>query len=319
MARIAAKAASGSFRANHCKQETKNKPYTSTDIKNLQLLNMKMLTLLSVFHLLTLCETEISAVAKTTINAIVGEQVLFPVHNQCGAQYEITLLAKSPIHAKLASWGFNTFDKQPKYENRLQRSMNDSVMLQNVQINDTNLYGIQFDCYSTTVTETSETLFDLQVFEPISKPLMRRTCSSANIILSCSVSKGANVTFHWEKLSFSGTIYRTYDGAELVIGHVIEQEQYRCIAGNPVSNASSDPWTIDECNRNHSKGQKLPQMIHNVVASVLLLFLILIVYICCKIKPTAGSISRDNVNEAAVSAGNLRVRVLLAVELDGSM
>ncbi|XP_067851590.1 SLAM family member 5-like [Heptranchias perlo] len=245
-----------------------------------------MLPLLSVFHLLTLCGTEISAILSTVINVIVGEQVLFPVHNQCGAEYEIMFQSKSPIRAKLASWRSNNSDRHPLYEDRLQRSTNGSVVLRNVQVNDTKLYGIQFECYSTTV----EILFDLHVFEPVSKPVMTITgnCSTPNITLSCSVSKGTNVTFHWEKQPLSGVINGTYDGTELVIDHVSEQEQYRCTAENPVSNATSDSWSTELCNRNHSKGQKLSWVIHTIAASLLLLVLVLIVYIRYKITQTAG-------------------------------
>ncbi|XP_041038012.1 natural killer cell receptor 2B4-like [Carcharodon carcharias] len=277
----------------------------NTDMRKLVLFNMKIWALLSVFHLLTLCETEISAVAKTTINAIVGEQVLFPVHNQCGAQYEITLVAKSPIHAKLASWGFNTFEKHAMYENRLQRSMNDSVMLQNVQINDTKLYGIQVDCYSRTVTETSETLFDLQVFEPVSKPLITINCSATIITLSCSVSRGTNVTFLWEK-SLSGAINTADNGAELVLGHVSEHEQYlyRCIGENPVSNASSDPSIIKQCNRKNAKDRKELHLIS--AAIVWLLALILFVFICYKVKRTA----RNKASNTATQMRNEEITYL---------
>ncbi|XP_067897511.1 SLAM family member 5-like isoform X2 [Heterodontus francisci] len=249
-----------------------------------------MLALLSVFHLLTLCGTEISAVPNSIINAIVGEQVLFPVHNHCGAQYEVTFLTKSPTHAKLATWGFNTSHKHPLYENRLERSTNDSVVLYNVQISDTKLYGLQIDCYSKTMTPTDEKLFDLRVFEAVSKPLMTIICSASNITLSCSVAKGNNVIFHWEKQSLSGAINRTYDGAELVIDHVTEQEQYmyRCIADNLISNASSDPWTIEQCNVNNSKDHKLLWNISTIAAPVLLLVLALVAYICYKIKLTAS-------------------------------
>ncbi|XP_072330732.1 hepatic and glial cell adhesion molecule-like [Scyliorhinus torazame] len=258
-------------------------------MKNLGLLNVKMLTLLSVFHLLTLCETEISAVPNTIINVAVGEQVLFPVHNQCGATYEVTLLSKSPTHSKLASWNFNTSYNQPLYENRLKRSRNGSVMLHNVQINDTKLYEIQIDCYST-MTATREQSFDLRVFEPVSKPLMIITCSTSNITMSCTVSMGTKVTYHWEKQSLAGAIIRTYNGTELVIDHIHEQEQYmyKCIATNPVSMATSTPRIGEECNVNPSKGQKLSWMARNIAASGLLLALITIVYICYKIKPTAG-------------------------------
>ncbi|XP_067898138.1 signaling lymphocytic activation molecule-like [Heterodontus francisci] len=92
--------------------------------------------------------------------------------------------------------------------------------------------------------------------EPVSKPVLTITAktSTPNITLSCFVSKGNNVTFHWEKQSLSGAINRTSDGEELVIDHVSEQEQYVyiCTAENPVSNATSDPWTRQQCNGNNS-------------------------------------------------------------------
>ncbi|GCB68932.1 hypothetical protein scyTo_0013896 [Scyliorhinus torazame] len=256
----------------------------NVDMKNL---DVKILTLLSVFHLLTLCKTEIPAVPNTVINAAVGEQVLFPVHHPCGAMYEVTLLSKSPIHSKLASWNFNTSDNQPLYENRLKRSRNGSVMLHNVQINDTRLYEIQIDCYSTTMTATRKQSFDLRVFEPVSKLLVTITCSNINVTLSCTVSNGTNVTFHWEKQSLSGAINRIHNGAELVIDIVNEQEQfiYKCVAENPVSNATSAPWTMKECNKEPSK---VCILLGISVASLWLLFLVLIALICYKMKRTAS-------------------------------
>uniref|UniRef100_UPI00398F43AB SLAM family member 5-like isoform X1 n=1 Tax=Pristiophorus japonicus TaxID=55135 RepID=UPI00398F43AB len=251
-----------------------------------------MLALLSVFHLLTLCGTEISAVHYTIINVVVGEKVMFPVHNQCGAQYEVSFLSKFPTHTKLASWGLTESDGHPLYKDRLERSTNDSLVLHNVQVNDTKLYGIQFECYSTKIAETKEELFDLRVFEPVSKPVMTITgsCSTPNITLSCSVFKGTNVTFHWEKQSLSGAVNGTYDGSELVIDHVSEQEQYmyRCTAKNPVSNAISDPWTTEQCNSYHSKIQKRLWIMYTTAATVLLFVLILLVYICYKRKQSAS-------------------------------
>ncbi|XP_078058838.1 hepatic and glial cell adhesion molecule-like, partial [Mustelus asterias] len=253
-------------------------------------------------HLLTLCETEITAVPDTTTNAIVGEQVLFPVHNQCTALYEATFFIKSPIHTKLASWGFNPFDKRPLYENRLQRSVNDSVKLLNVQITDTKLYQIEINCFDKSKTAAREQLFDLQVFEPVSKPRTKITCSTANVSLSCEVSNGTNVTFHWEKLSLSGAINGTYDGPDLVIDHANEEEQYwyKCIAENPVSNATSDPWTIKECKRKPFKELKILLSI-----SVVLIVLVLIVYFY-KIKRTA----RDKGSNTATQMRNEEISYL---------
>ncbi|XP_038672491.1 hepatocyte cell adhesion molecule-like isoform X2 [Scyliorhinus canicula] len=254
----------------------------NVDMKNL---DVKILTLHSVFHLLTLCKTEISA--NTVINAAVGEQVLFPVHNQCGAVSEVTFLSKSPINTKLASWSFNTSDKQPLYENRLKRSRNGSVMLHNVQIHDTKLYQIEIECYSTAMTAARQQLIDLRVFEPVSKPLVTTTCSTINATLSCTVSNGTNVTFHWGKQSLSGAINRIHNGTELIIDIVNEQEQfiYKCVAENPVSNATSVPWTMKECNKEPSKACILLGI---SIASVWLLVLVLIACICYKMKQIAS-------------------------------
>ncbi|XP_043557894.1 SLAM family member 5-like isoform X1 [Chiloscyllium plagiosum] len=238
--------------------------------------------LVSVFHLFTLCVTEISAISMTIINATTGEQVLFPVPIHCGAQYEVTFLSKSLIIAKLASWGMKTFHKHTLYENRLQRHTNDSLVLQNVQINDTKVYGIQIECYDTVVMPMKETVFDLRVFEPVSKPSMTMYCSLTSVNLNCSVSKGTNVTLYWEEQSLSGTIHRIYDGAKLVINYVHEQDQYKykCVAQNPVSNATSDLQILEMCNGDISKVQRLTWTTRNFCASILLLALIVIAYIC---------------------------------------
>ncbi|XP_048460624.1 SLAM family member 5-like [Rhincodon typus] len=245
---------------------------------------MKMLTLLSVFSLLTVFGTEISAIS--IINAIVGKQVLFPVAIPCGNQCEVAFLSKSPIHAKLASWGITPLSTHILYKNRLQIATNCSLVLQNVQINDTKPYAIQIDCCKPS-TVTEETIFQLQVFEPVSKPSITINCSTTNVSLSCSVSNGTNVTLHWEKKSSSGAISRINDGAELVLSHDHEQNQYEymCVAENPVSSETSDPPKLEKCNGHNSKGWRAPVFIST--ATVLFFGLVIIIIIGFKTKPAA--------------------------------
>ncbi|XP_072427871.1 CD48 antigen-like [Chiloscyllium punctatum] len=241
------------------------------------LFNMKMLTLLSVFNLLILCGTESSAISTIIINATVGDQVLFPVPVHCGSQYEVAFLLTSPINAKLASWGFGTPHKHALYEKRLQIHQNASLALQKVQIYDTGLYEIHIDCYDTAVMETTKTKFDLQVFEPVSKPLITINCSTKNASLSCCVSKGTNVTLYWEIQPMSGPSDRIDDKAELVISPGHEQDKYTCVVQNPISNATSDLQTLEKCNDQSSTGFVL--YISISTATVLLFGLVIIIFI----------------------------------------
>ncbi|XP_048398455.1 carcinoembryonic antigen-related cell adhesion molecule 1-like [Stegostoma tigrinum] len=259
-----------------------------------EIINMKMLTLLSAFSLLTVFGTEISALS--VINATVGEQVLFPVATACSNKCEVAFLSKSPIHATLASGGITQYFIHILYKDRLQFATNCSLVLQNVQINDSKSYAIQIDCHEPS-TVTEETLFQLQVFEPVSKPSITINCSTTNVSLSCSVSNGTNVTLHWEKKSLSGAISRINDRAELVLNHDHEQNQneYMCVAENPVSRETSDPQKPEQCN---SKGWQRPVFIGT--ATVLFLGLVIIIIICFKTKPAAC----DKGNNVAIGKWN---------------
>ncbi|XP_067898123.1 uncharacterized protein [Heterodontus francisci] len=90
---------------------------------------------------------------------------------------------------------------------------------------------------ATEVTVGEQVLFCVNQQEPVSQPALKIVgdCLTPNIILSCSVSKGTNVTFHWRKES-SGAIDGAYNRTDLVIDRGNEQEQhvYRCIAENPI-------------------------------------------------------------------------------------
>ncbi|XP_051873752.1 uncharacterized protein LOC127571436 [Pristis pectinata] len=216
-----------------------------------------MFTVLSALHFLTLCGAEISAGSGTVIDAVAGQEVQFPVDNQCEDQYDVTFRLLSPgIVAVLALRGTDGSERRhPVYEDRLYWSATDSPVLSNVRVTDSKRYSIQIDCYSPHINSSiSAKVFELRVFEPVSKPVITKTgnCLSPNITLSCSVSNATNVTFCWEILSLSGNI-TTFDGPELVINHVNEWEQYifRCTAKNRVSNASSEQTITDLCNRNN--------------------------------------------------------------------
>ncbi|XP_069752725.1 hepatic and glial cell adhesion molecule-like isoform X2 [Narcine bancroftii] len=201
-----------------------------------------MFTVVLVLHFLTIRGTEISAQSDTVIDASVGQDVHFRVDIPCTDCNEVTFEILSSIDAILASWAMDKLMQQhPLYEGRLHWRRNGSVVLSNVQVNDSHRYRISI--YSIS-TDAKETYFYLHVFEPVSKPVITKTgnCLSPNITLICSVSTGTNVTFCWEIHSLTRDINRTCHGPELVINHVNEVEQYtcRCIATNRISNASSE-------------------------------------------------------------------------------
>ncbi|XP_051873746.1 T-lymphocyte surface antigen Ly-9-like isoform X1 [Pristis pectinata] len=261
---------------------------------------MKMMAVLSALHFLTLCGTEISARPGTVIDAVAGQEVQFPVDNQCEDRYEVTFRLLSSVVAVLASRGTDGSERRhPVYEDRLYWSATDSPVLSNVRVTDSKRYGIQLSCYDPNATDPNEEIFDLRVFEPVSKPVIKKTgnCSSPNITLSCSASSGTNVTICWEILSLSGDS-RTFDGPELVINHVNEWQQYtlRCTAKNRVSNASSEQNKTDRCNRNNfpRTGQKL---LWFSTAPILLLTLILIIFICYKVKQGATNKGRNRARQ----------------------
>ncbi|XP_060689918.1 hepatic and glial cell adhesion molecule-like [Hemiscyllium ocellatum] len=256
-----------------------------------------MLTLLSVFNLLILYGTESSAISTIIINATVGDQVLFPLPIHCGSQYEVEFLLKLPINAKLASWSNGTSHKHALYEKRLQIHQNGSLALQKVQINDTGLYEIHINYCDTPMMETTITKFDLQVFEPVSKPLITINCSTENASLGCSVSKGTNVALYWEIQPKSGPSNRIDGEAELVISHGHEQDKYTCVVQNPISNATSDQQTLEMCNDQSSKGLVLFTYIST--ATILLFGLAIIIFIYI-----AKLTTRDKGNNTAIEKWN---------------
>ncbi|XP_072329310.1 hepatic and glial cell adhesion molecule-like [Scyliorhinus torazame] len=135
--------------------------------------------------------------------------------------------------------------------------MDGSVVLRNIQINDSGIYEIEINYYGQELKNSDKVGFELLVFEPVSQPDVKifGDCTTPNITLSCSVSNGTNVTFHWRKESLSRTTDDAFNGTQLVINHGNEEEQhvYWCIAENPVSDAKSDPVRLELCNGNNGR------------------------------------------------------------------
>ncbi|XP_062902082.1 SLAM family member 5-like isoform X2 [Mobula hypostoma] len=255
---------------------------------------VKMFAVLSALHFLTLCAPEISAQPDRTIDALVGQDVNFPVENQCEDQFVVTFQLLSPVDAVLASRGMNMSGTQhPLYKDRLYWSANGSPVLVNVQVNDSKRYATQIDCYHESSMTTAKQIYDLRVFEPVLKPVITPIwkCPSPNITLSCSVSNGANVTFYWNILSLSENTNRTFEGPELVVNHENEWKQYtfRCIVKNRVSNASSGLTITELCNEHNFASE----LCRYIFAGTLLLVFHLIILNYQKVKSVRKQNNRE--------------------------
>ncbi|XP_078420630.1 cell adhesion molecule CEACAM21-like isoform X2 [Cetorhinus maximus] len=210
------------------------------------------------FHLFTVCGAVTLATPNTTTQVTVGEQVLFLVNIQGGDSYDVRFHSKTPPTI-IAVWTINNTvhpkSTHPLYEGRVQWNESGSVVLYNVQVNDSRKYKLEINHQSTELKNDDEESFELLVFEPVSQPAVKiiDDCTTPNITLSCSIFKGTNVTFQWRKESLSGAIDGAFNGTQLVIDRDNEEEQhvYRCIAENPVSNAKSDPVRPKPCHGNN--------------------------------------------------------------------
>ncbi|XP_038672514.1 hepatocyte cell adhesion molecule-like [Scyliorhinus canicula] len=216
-----------------------------------------------VFCLFVVCGEALNVKPDAINNAIAGEQALFPIQHKGSDQYDVTFRSKSPVSFKIFTWKSKNPEKpyivHPLYKHRvgIHRGF---VMLNDVQVNDTGEYEIHIDYYGTELKNRDESTFRLQVFEPVSQPetaILGNCESSSNVTLNCSVSNGTNVMIHWEKLSLSGVLNETYDVTLLLIDCVTEEEQrmYRCIAENPISNATSDRVTVSHYSGANPKGK----------------------------------------------------------------
>ncbi|XP_067850805.1 SLAM family member 5-like isoform X2 [Heptranchias perlo] len=226
-------------------------------------LTVNAFQLASVFHLFLVCEALLAS-PDTITNATAGECVLFPTEHQGKDQYEVTFRLRFPLAFKILAWKSNIPEKlhivHPLYEHRVEIDRG-SMVLCNVQVNDTGEYKMEIDYYGTELKNRVESTFRVQVFEPVSQPvtvILGNCMNAANITLSCSVSKGTNAMIHWEKVSLSGVIKETYHGIVFVIDCVTDEEQhvYRCIAENPVSNATSNQVTADIHNGTNPNGKR---------------------------------------------------------------
>ncbi|XP_078066239.1 hepatic and glial cell adhesion molecule-like [Mustelus asterias] len=209
------------------------------------------------------CGETLSATPNTITNATSGEQVLFPIPYNGTDQYDVTFRLKFPVPFKILTWKSNHPEKlhivHPLYQHRV-GIYGGFVLLNDVHVNDTGEYEIYIDYNGSELKNRDQITFRMHVFEPVSQPetaILGNCASSPNITLNCSVSKGTNVKIQWEKVSISGALSETYDKTVLVIDCVTEEEQnvYRCIAENRISNATSDPVKVDLSNRTNPTGE----------------------------------------------------------------
>ncbi|XP_041035951.1 uncharacterized protein LOC121273032 isoform X2 [Carcharodon carcharias] len=238
-----------------------------------------------VFDLFVVCEEALRLKLHTITNVTTGEQVLFPIQYQSTDKYDVTFSLKFPRTFKISTWKSNNRKKlhivHPLYQHRV-AIYRDFVVLNDVHVNDTGEYEIHIDYYGTELKNRDESTFRMKVFEPVSEPviaILRNCVSSPNIILNCSVSNGTNATIHWEKVSLSGVLNETYDERLLIIDCITEEDQYvyRCIAKNPVSNATSNQFPVSPKDWANPKDKRshlmiLPALVVAVLVPTILYF-----------------------------------------------
>ncbi|XP_072896936.1 SLAM family member 5-like [Hemitrygon akajei] len=220
-------------------------------------LNINIFKLASVFHLILVCRGALYARPGSVTNAAAGQTVMFPIEYQSNEdQYDVTFRLKLPQHFKIFTWTSNNPDNlhivHPQYKHRA-TIKNGSVVLYDIQVSDSGEYQIRTDYYGVELKNHDQSTFTIQVFEPVSQPVantLSQGQNAPNITLICSVSNEKSVMIYWEKISLSGVIIETYTNTILVIDCATEEEQheYRCIAKNPISNASSSEISNNLCN-----------------------------------------------------------------------
>ncbi|XP_059845705.1 hepatic and glial cell adhesion molecule-like isoform X2 [Hypanus sabinus] len=228
-------------------------------------LNINIFKLVTVFHLILVCRGALYARPGTVTNAAAGQTVMFPIEYQSNEeQYDVTFRLKLPQHFNIFMWTSSNPDNlhivHPQYKHRT-TIKNGSVVLYDIQVNDSGEYQIRTDYYGVELKNHDQSTFTIQVFEPVSEPVAKTLShgqNATNITLICSVSNGMAVMIYWEKKSFSGVTIETYMNTILVIDCATEDEQheYRCIAKNPISNASSSEISINSCNTRNLNGKR---------------------------------------------------------------
>ncbi|KAJ8349248.1 hypothetical protein AAFF_G00171300, partial [Aldrovandia affinis] len=195
------------------------------------------------------------AAAGSTTNVTVGQSVLFPVSPEGNQTVIIELTFKS---IRVVSW----FSKDKKHdlstlhEHRIDIQEDGSIRMNNVQLSDSGLYHMKTYYVSEDFKPSKYSRFHLQVFECVSKPNITAECRRNNISLSCSSSRGNEVTYSWETLPPGGNDSCFHLGQTMEIYPLPPSESttYTCTAKNPVSRATSDPIDLGVCSIQQPRG-----------------------------------------------------------------
>ncbi|XP_078394326.1 hepatic and glial cell adhesion molecule-like isoform X1 [Cetorhinus maximus] len=220
---------------------------------------MEILGLFAVLHCITLCGAELSASPRSVTNLRVGEDVRFPINHRSDGQYEVTFKRKSPVGLKVLAWNSENpetpYRIHPQYRDRVRFQRDVFVEMQGVRFDDEGVYEIQTDYLGNQLRVNDQDLFELRVFEPVSRPMVVIT---GNCNLNCSAPRGTGVTCRWKRQSADGVGDDTFYGAVLPLGNMSELEPhtYRCIAENPVSVEMSGPLTMGLCNGDQDRGPR---------------------------------------------------------------
>ncbi|XP_042200771.1 hepatocyte cell adhesion molecule-like isoform X3 [Callorhinchus milii] len=205
------------------------------------------------------------AIPDTVTNLSVGQDVQFPVIHDNNMKYEVTARRESPYSIKILGWNSdqpfsigNAHIVHPLYRDRVQLTVNGSLLLKNVHMEDSAEYRIQTNYLGAVLRQRDQLTFHLKVFEPVAQPVVKVTtnCSVPAATLTCSAPNGTNPLLHWEKvLGFAGNTV-VYNGTTLHLSNVTgrERDSYTCVAHNPVSQTASEPVTTDLCPDSGSAG-----------------------------------------------------------------
>ncbi|KAJ8357968.1 hypothetical protein AAFF_G00047830 [Aldrovandia affinis] len=119
--------------------------------------------------------------------------------------------------------------------------------------------------------------FHLQVFECVSKPNITAECRSNNISLSCSSSRGTEVTYSWETVPPAGNGSCVHMGQTMEMYPLPPSESttYTCTAQNPVSRATSDPIDRGVCSIQQPQDRRWIPAVCGLSAFILTLLLLL--------------------------------------------